>query len=337
MTQAISSGLGSLGNYASMLPSVLGSFMGGGGGAAAGQAAEGAVDAGASGLSGLPAAVPPTVPEDPGAVMGIGGAGGYTPAPTTTPDPIAAAMAGGGGGGPTDSFGGRMAGPYSPLAPDGTGGAGGGVGGGTNLFGPGGGSLFDSSGNPIASPLNASAPATGPMGVMGMNAGAASAAAAGDPADPSGFWSKMGSGLLNWLKGDLGAKGAFATPTSSLGTIGGVMEAINRWQNQARLQNPAALAAGAAKMYQPMSKALRRAVIGPVTAAAQETGQINAPGLYSQSVATALAPIQARMQMAALENYIRALQDSEYAYPQGGIMGSQGLVPQSTQGGSAIG
>jgi hypothetical protein len=106
---------------------------------------------------------------------------------------------------------------------------------------------------------------------------------------------------------------------TTIGGIGNLVEAITRWNAMRTLQNPSALASGAGRMYQPMSKAFKRAIISPVTAAAQETGQINAPGLYSQSVATALAPYQYQMQMNALNDYIEALRASGSAYPVGGV------------------
>ena len=114
----------------------------------------------------------------------------------------------------------------------------------------------------------------------------------------------------------LGGKGGMA---AGVGGIGNLVENLVRWQTMRTLQNPAALASGAQQMYRPMSKALKRNIINPVTAAAQETGQINAPGLYSQSVATALAPYQYQMQMKALEDYIEALRASGGAYPEGGV------------------
>jgi hypothetical protein len=106
---------------------------------------------------------------------------------------------------------------------------------------------------------------------------------------------------------------------TTIGGIGNLVEAITRWNAMRTLQNPSALASGAGRMYQPMSKAFKRAIISPVTAAAQETGQINAPGLYSQSVATALAPYQYQMQMQAMQDYIEALRASGAAYPVGGV------------------
>jgi hypothetical protein len=115
-----------------------------------------------------------------------------------------------------------------------------------------------------------------------------------------------------------------------LGGLGNLVESIMRWNTMRTLANPSALASGASQLYQPMSAAMKRAIINPVTAAAQETGQINAPGLYSQSVATALAPYQYQMQEDALREYIAALTASGGAYPQGGLFGAGG---PSYQGG----
>jgi hypothetical protein len=130
-----------------------------------------------------------------------------------------------------------------------------------------------------------------------------------------------------------GAGGGWLTPKNIAAMLtagGGLAEAIQRWQIQRNLLNPAA---GAAALYKPMSKALTRRVTAPVTAAAQETGQINAPGLYAQAVANALAPYQQEMEMNALRAYIASQQAAAGVYPQGGIFGSAGLVPAGTFGG----
>jgi hypothetical protein len=147
----------------------------------------------------------------------------------------------------------------------------------------------------------------------------------GDPAAPSSV-----AQVLQSLFGGKPGSGA----AGALGGVGNLVESIMRWNTMRTLSNPAALASGASQMYQPMSKALKRAIISPVTAAAQETGQINAPGLYSQSVATALAPYQYQMQMEALKDYITALTASGGAYPQGGLFGAGGPAYQGGAYGS---
>lgn len=113
---------------------------------------------------------------------------------------------------------------------------------------------------------------------------------------------------------------------SIIGGSGSMLQGLERFLTARTLANPNALMGGASKLFQGMSKAAKRAIIGPVTAAAQETGQINAPGLYAQSVATALGPYQYQMQMQALEDYIRSLGEAGY------LMGGEGPV---YQGGSA--
>lgn len=135
----------------------------------------------------------------------------------------------------------------------------------------------------------------------------------------------------------------FSNPKNWGTIIGGgadIGEMINRWMVQRQLQNPSALMGGASKLFQGMSKAAKRAIIGPVRAEAQETGQINAPLLYAQSVATALGPYQYQMQMQALADYINALEASGSAYPSGGGYGLGGPYPAGGapiyQGGAAM-
>ena len=179
-----------------------------------------------------------------------------------------------------------MAAPYPSLA-SGAGGAGGGGAPFGNITPP----ALDASGNPI-------------------------------PPTPGGASPNWLSQIISAVTGkdpSKGGTGAF------LGDVGNIGEAVQRYMMMQHLQNPADVAAGAAGLYQPMSKALKRAVTAPVTAAAQETGQINAPAIYSQSVASALAPYQYQMQENALREYLASMQESMGAYPgTGGLYGPYG-------------
>jgi hypothetical protein len=157
------------------------------------------------------------------------------------------------------------------------------------------------------------------------------AAAATPNATPS-IWDQL-FGQQGTGGGTAGAVKALG-PGGTLGGLGNLVESIMRWNTMRTLANPSALASGASQLYQPMSAAMKRAIINPVTAAAQETGQIGAPGLYSQSVATALAPYQYQMQENALREYIAALEASGQAYPQGGLFGAGG---PNYQGGGGYG
>lgn len=171
------------------------------------------------------------------------------------------------------------------------------------------GTTGDATSNPLA-PLQAASMAPG---------------SAGTTTDPSSQpWYNQ---IADFLKTPKGA-------AVGIGGLGNLVESIMRWNTMRTLSNPAALASGASKMYTPMNAAMKRAIIGPVTAAAQETGQINAPGLYAQSVGSALAPYQYAMQEKALQDYITALTASGGAYPEGGLFGAGG---PSYQGGTAYG
>ena len=285
--------IGSAGSFLSGLPSAIGSFFGGGSSAPAGvPSAPTADNAGID--AGLPSSWDPSQP-----APGVGAGLGYGAATPATGTPIT---------------GGNLP---SELPP-------------TSIVGDGGGGMAP----PAAAPgsVDPNALASGLAGAFlnptaagvptdlqtAAATGAAGSAGAADPASP---WGQFLKTLMTPAGGAAG-----------LGGIGNLVESIMRFNTMRTLQNPAALASGAASMYQPMSKALKRAIISPVTAAAQETGQINAPGLYSQSVATALAPYQYEMQQRALQDYITALQESGYAYPQGGVGGYGG----SSSGSSSI-
>jgi hypothetical protein len=89
------------------------------------------------------------------------------------------------------------------------------------------------------------------------------------------------------------------------------MEAINRWMVQRTLQNPAALASAANKLARPLGAQARERIIAPARAAAQESSGINAPLLYAQAIAGALAPYQYQNEQNALREEIAALTASE--------------------------
>lgn len=187
---------------------------------------------------------------------------------------------------PTDgSSGGGMAAPAPDLL-SGAGGTGGGAPFG-NITPP----AVDASGNPIAP----------------------------TPGGASPSWISQ---IISAVTGKDPSKGGTAAFIGDAGNIG---EAIQRFMVQRSLQNPADVLKNSQVLSGGLSKALKRGIEAPVTAAAQETGQINAPGLYSQSVATALAPYRYQQQQDALKEYLAAMQESMGAYPgTGGLYGPYG-------------
>jgi hypothetical protein len=158
-------------------------------------------------------------------------------------------------------------------------------------------------------------------GNVGGTAAAPYSAASGDPSaatpDPT-LWQE----IKNFFEGG-GGPGAQTAPGSAgagskgmglggwIGLGGGLMEMLNRYLVQRTLQNPAALAAAANKLARPLGAQARNRIIAPVTAAAQETSGVNAPLLYSQAIASALAPYQYQNEQRALQEEIAALQASE--------------------------
>jgi len=161
---------------------------------------------------------------------------------------------------------------------------------------------------PAESPENVMAPgtaattgggATGGAGYSPVNAPAAAPGAAGGGTAGAGGYDPNASLWQN-------VQAYLSNPKnwgSIIGGVGNIGQGVYRGILGNRLADPKSLMS----LGHGMSKAMKRAVIGPVTAQAQETGQINAPGLYAQSVATALGPYQYQMQMQALADYIEAL------------------------------
>lgn len=162
-------------------------------------------------------------------------------------------------------------------------------------------------------------------GSMGGTSAAPFSPAAGDPSagpDPT-FLQELenffgvGSGAGTSGAGGQGGAAAGATNKGGLGAggwinlAGGLMSAINKWMVQRTLQNPAALASAASKLARPLGAQARNRITAPVTAAAMETSGVNAPLLYSQAIASALAPYQFQNEQNALEREIAALTASE--------------------------
>jgi hypothetical protein len=80
--------------------------------------------------------------------------------------------------------------------------------------------------------------------------------------------------------------------------------------------------------------ALRKAIFPQITAQAQETGQINAPYLMNQAYTTAIAPILAQMQEAAMQQWLEANRIAGGLYPSEAASPGN-LVNPNIFGGSA--
>lgn len=120
------------------------------------------------------------------------------------------------------------------------------------------------------------------------------AAGTGAATGAGGAAAKGGLGLGGWL-----------------GLGGNLMEMLNRYLVQRTLQNPAALTSAASKLAIPMGAQARNRILGPVEAQAMESSGVNAPLLYSQAMASALAPFQYQNEQRALQEEIAALTASE--------------------------
>lgn len=92
---------------------------------------------------------------------------------------------------------------------------------------------------------------------------------------------------------------------------GSLLSALNKYLVQRTLQNPAQLAAAANKLAIPMGAQARNRILAPVRAEAMETSGVNAPLLYSQALASALAPYQYQNEQRALQEEIAALTAAE--------------------------
>lgn len=165
--------------------------------------------------------------------------------------------------------------------------------------------------------------------------------AAGTPAAPSFWQSLFGGG------GGGGGTGTAATGTgtqqpSLLASLlraapGGITDLL-KYQQQRSLLDPSAMASDAQKMARINAAALRKAIFPQVTAQLQETGNINAPYLASQAYTTAIAPIVAQMQEAAMNQWLEANREAMGLYPGASDIGALGgLTNPSIFGGGGGG
>lgn len=154
---------------------------------------------------------------------------------------------------------------------------------------------------PMGAP--AAAPAQGTAGAPGQ-------VASGTPAAPS-FWASL-------LK---------AAP--------GAITDLLKYQQQQSLLDPKTLAKNAQQINQAQVAQLKKSVFPAVTAQLQETGNINAPYLATQAYTTAIAPIVAQMQEAAMNQWLEAQREAMGLYPGASdISALGGLTNPSIFGGS---
>jgi len=120
-----------------------------------------------------------------------------------------------------------------------------------------------------------------------------------------------------------------ASPLAALGAIAQALEMYKRFELQSNLQNPSWVAGQVGRLQQPLSGALRNAVTAQTQAGAQESGLGQAPGLFRQSLAQALAPYMYEEQQNAINEYLASIGESMEAYPlgspYGNLPGSAGL------------
>lgn len=140
-----------------------------------------------------------------------------------------------------------------------------------------------------------------------------------DPAaDGTPWWQKA----IQAITGKPAGQGGLG---ASILTAGNLAEAIQRWQMQRRLQDPSQVLAQSQKLAGGLSKGLKRSVGAATGQEMAAAGLAGAPGLYSQAVATALAPYRYQQQQDALKEYLASMQEAMAEYPgSGGLFGPGG-------------
>lgn len=170
-------------------------------------------------------------------------------------------------------------------------------------------------------------PTGGTPGMTGLGLAPMGAPAAGTPAQATGTAANSGTP---------------ASPSfwaSLLKASPGLITDLLKYQQQQNLLNPSAMESDAQKMAKINAAALRKAIFPQVTAQLQETGNINAPYLASQAYTTAIAPIVAQMQEAAMNQWLEANREAMGLYPGASDISALGGLtnPSLFGGGSATG
>jgi hypothetical protein len=152
------------------------------------------------------------------------------------------------------------------------------------------------------------------------------------PGGPASDQTSLISRIITAITGkdpSKGGTGAF------IGDVGNIGEALQRFMMQRTLQNPQELLKQSQQLSGGLSKALKRNVGAATGQEMANAGLAGAPGLYSQAVASALAPYRYQQQQDALKEYLAAIEESMGAYPgtggQYGPYGGYGSYPGEEQ------
>lgn len=147
------------------------------------------------------------------------------------------------------------------------------------------------------------------------------------------------SGLTATAPNPSGAAPAAAKPSgigeagNLLKTIASAVEMYQRYGLQQNLQNPKWVASQIQALQQPLSANLKNRVGTGVQAQMQEAGLGQAPGLFRQALAEALAPYQLSAQQAAEQEFNSSISGAEGAYPVGGGLDDFGKILSDMYGG----
>jgi len=155
--------------------------------------------------------------------------------------------------------------------------------------------------------------------------------------DPS---QSMASKVIEFLFGksadpnDPSSQGTKAALPGLLTGAGTLVSDLMKYRQQQNLLNN--LGSQATALNRKMTPAMIRHITAPVIAMGQETGQINAPYLMNQAVATAAAPYVYQQQLEDLRAALEANRIAAGMYPDGNdISALGGFVPQGIFGGGA--
>jgi hypothetical protein len=113
-----------------------------------------------------------------------------------------------------------------------------------------------------------------------------------------------------------------------LSSIGKAIDSYQKYQLQQNLQNPNYIKAQIAKLQQPLSASLQNAVGAQTQAQMQEAGLGEAPGLFKQALAQALAPYQYNQEQQAASEYENSIRTSQAEDPWGQLGDFGGQLAQ---------
>jgi hypothetical protein len=178
---------------------------------------------------------------------------------------------------------------------------------------------------PVPSPTDptggaGTAGAAGPVAAVGPSAFGTAQDPNAPPTDGQSSWWRDAIKAITGKEVGKGGGGA------ALADVGNLSEAIQRFMVQRTLQNPSDVLKQSQILSRGLSKGLKRNIGAATGQEMANAGLAGAPGLYSQAVASALAPYRYQQQQKALQDYLAAMQESAAAYP-GGPQGGYGSYP----------